>query len=85
MTDTPDLFLRVLTWPESHPTRPGLNVAPPPGDLSLLHGINAIGHKFGDAASLGPQGLPNLAAGRYTGSVDFFLGEPPAATSSAQN
>ena len=85
VTDTPDLFLRVLTWPESHPTRPGLNVAPPPGDLSLLHGINAIGHKFGDAASLGPQGLPNLAAGRYTGSVDFFLGEPPAATSSAQN
>ncbi len=78
VTDTPDLFLRVLIWPESHPTRSGLNVAPPPGDLSLLHGINAIGHKFGDAASLGPQGLPNLAAGRYAGSVDFFFGEPPA-------
>ena len=80
VTDTPGIFLRVLTWPESHPTRPGLNVPPPPGDLSLLHGINAIGHKFGDATSLGPQGVPNLATGRYTGSVDFFFGDPTDAS-----
>ncbi len=85
VTDTPDLFLRVLTWPKSSDTRPGLNVAPPPGDLSLLHGINAIGHKFGDAASLGPQGLPNHAAGRHAGSVDFHFGSPPAASPAAQN
>ena len=85
VTGTPDLFLRVLTWPEASATRPGVNVAPPPGDLSLLHGINAIGHKFGDAASLGPQGLPNLAAGRYTGSVDFFFGNPPDASPAASN
>lgn len=85
VTDTPDLFLRVLSWPEASATRTGLNVPPPPGDLSLLHGINAIGHKFGDAASLGPQGLPNVATGRYTGSVDFFLGPSPAPTIPGQN
>lgn len=85
VTATPDLFLRVLTWPKSHDSRPGLNVPPPPGDLSLLHGINAIGHKFGDAASLGPQGLPNVATGLYSGSVDFFFGDLPAPAAATRN
>jgi hypothetical protein len=78
VTPTPGLFLRMLGWPDASDSRPGLNVARPPGDLSLLHGINAIGHKFGDAASLGPEGRPNLAQGRYSGAVDLWFGAPPA-------
>ncbi len=73
----PDLFFRVLSWPDASSSRPGVNVPRPPGNLSLLHGINAIGHKFGDAPSLGPQGEPNNATGLYTGAVDFFFGNLP--------
>jgi hypothetical protein len=32
----------------------------PKGDLSFLHGINAIGTKFSDATSSGPQSNPYL-------------------------
>ena len=73
----PDLFFRVLSWPDASSSRPGVNVPRPPGNLSLLHGINPIGHKFGDAPSIGPQGEPNNATGLYTGAVNFFLGNLP--------
>jgi len=78
VSGTPDLFFRVLSWPDGYASRPGVNVPRPSGNLSLLHGINPIGHKFGDSASLGPQGEPNTATGLYTGAADFFFGILPA-------
>lgn len=58
----------MLSWPDGYASRPGVNVPRPPGNLSLLHSISPFGHKFGDAASLGPQGQPNNATGLYAGS-----------------
>ncbi len=62
VSDTEDLFLRVLT--------PGFGEEPrytavafPEGDLSFLHGIAPIGTKFHPAEDHGPQGQPNEAVG----------------------
>jgi hypothetical protein len=76
-TPTPDLFLRVLTPPVASTSRPGVSPAFPPGDLSLLHAINAIGHKFAtpDLGNLGPASAPAVATGLYTGEVDLFFGD----------
>jgi hypothetical protein len=43
--------------------------------LAFLHGIPAIGSKFHDAKSTGPQSQPNEAQGDYSGSVSFYFGE----------
>ncbi len=49
-----DIFLRMLTPRE--PKAPAqAKMEYPQGDLSFLQGINAIGNKFMDATSLGPQ------------------------------
>jgi hypothetical protein len=76
VTPTTDLFLRVFT-PGVGPTRrPGVSPVFPPGNLSLLHAINAIGNKFAvpDAGTTGPQSAPALATGLYSGEVDFCFG-----------
>ncbi|MDR3251436.1 MAG: glycoside hydrolase family 2 [Tannerella sp.] len=52
-----DIFLRMLTPQE--PKFPANTVMKyPEGDLSFLHGINAIGTKFWKAENLGPQSKP---------------------------
>jgi hypothetical protein len=63
ITETNDLFLRVLT--PRQPTDPGFEprtarVVFPPGDLSFLHGIAAIGTKFDSSAAHGPSGQGNV-------------------------
>ena len=51
-----DLFLRMLTPTE--PKAPAkAKMEYPKGDLSFLHSINAIGTKFSDPASSGPQSI----------------------------
>ena len=54
-----DIYLRLFTprWP----ARP-YNTAPPfpPGDISFMHGIPAIGTKMQKPAVLGPSGQPNM-------------------------
>ncbi len=45
--------------------------AVPPGGVSLLHGISAIGTKFHPPADLGPQSRRAVASGRYHGVVWF--------------
>ncbi|SFF56726.1 glycoside hydrolase family 2 TIM barrel-domain containing protein [Sunxiuqinia elliptica] len=52
-----DLFLRVLT-PDTPKGPAKTQLTYPPGDISFLHGINAIGTKFKDAENLGPQSQP---------------------------
>ncbi len=51
---TDDLFLRLFT-PEEAPQPAGTAVIHPPGDLSFMLGIPAIGTKFKNAEELGPQ------------------------------
>jgi hypothetical protein len=42
--------------------------------LGFLHAIPPIGTKFKPAAQGGPQGLPNVGQGEYSGMVSFFFG-----------
>ncbi|MDD4192599.1 MAG: hypothetical protein PHI28_14795, partial [Mangrovibacterium sp.] len=52
-----DIFLRILTPPvPRHPRN--TTIVYPPGDLSFLHGISAIGTKFTDPPASGPQSFP---------------------------
>ncbi len=52
-----DIFLRMLTPPvPRHPRNTA--IVYPPGDLSFLHGISAIGTKFTDPPASGPQSFP---------------------------
>jgi Beta galactosidase small chain/Domain of unknown function (DUF4981) len=85
VTDTEDLFLRVLT------PREGVNpqftaVAFPEGDLSFLHGIPPIGTKFARAETHGPESQLNEAVGEnptqlmggYAATLFFHFGDPAA-------
>lgn len=67
VSETPDLFLRVLTPANGVSPQTAL-FAMPPGNLSLLHGIAAIGNKFDDVNSIGPMSAPNIGQGSYSGS-----------------
>ncbi len=79
VTSTSDLFFRVLTPPLASASRPGVSPVFPPGNLSFLHAINAMGHKFAtpDPSLTGPSSAPTFATGLYTGEVDFFFGDLP--------
>jgi hypothetical protein len=52
-----DIFLRLYS-PEEPPDPARTTVKHPPGDISFLHGIPAIGTKFKEAGLLGPQSRP---------------------------
>ena len=62
VTDTEDLFLRVLT-PRYGVDPQFTAVAFPEGDLSFLHGIAPIGTKFAGPETLGPESQLNEAVG----------------------
>ena len=54
-----DIFLRMLT--PADPKAPAkTKIEYPKGDISFLHGINAIGTKFSEATTSGPQSNPYL-------------------------
>ena len=53
-----DVFLRMLT-PEEPADPAKTKFEYPAGDISFLHGINAIGTKFKAPENLGPQSTPN--------------------------
>jgi hypothetical protein len=77
LTATSNLFLRMLTPPVASTGRPGVCPVFPPGDISFLHAINAMGNKFDLAEMTGPSGLNPVAEGLYTGELMFFPGTPP--------
>jgi hypothetical protein len=52
-----DIFLRLYS-PEESPDPAQTAITHPPGDISFMHGIPAIGTKFKDAGLLGPQSRP---------------------------
>ncbi len=62
-----DTFLRLGTNEEGEKIR----TAWPDGDLSILHGIPAIGTKFKAPEQLGPQSQLNPAPGTVAGSATF--------------
>jgi hypothetical protein len=74
-TPTTNLFLRVLTPPSTDKSQ--VNPTFPPGNISLLHGISAIGDKFDVASTIGPSAATNIATGSYTGEANFFFGPLP--------
>jgi hypothetical protein len=85
VTDTEDLYLRVLT-PRYGVDPQFTAVAFPEGDLSFLHGIAPIGTKFARPEALGPEGQPNEAVrdhptqhmGAYAARLFFHFGALPA-------
>jgi hypothetical protein len=54
-----DIFLRLYS-PEEAPDPARTTLVHPPGDISFMHGIPAIGTKFKEAGLLGPQSRPYL-------------------------
>ena len=74
-TPMTNLFFRVLTPPATDKSQ--VNPTFPPGSISLLHGISAIGDKFDVASTIGPSAAVNIATGLYTGEADFFFGALP--------
>lgn len=73
--DSPGQFLRLYT--------PNLGSAPklatatfPAHDISILHGISAIGDKFIPAADHGPQSAPHQVDGTFSATVYFHFGAP---------
>jgi hypothetical protein len=74
---TDGLFLHLFT-PEKAANLRGVRgeVSPafPSGDISLLHGITAIGTKFSRADAEGPQGAKNMFKGQMKGTVWFKFG-----------
>ena len=78
VTPTTNLFLRVLTPPSTDQPDSYLDAPFPPGKISLLHGIPAMGNKFDLPAATGPAGQTNIATGLYAGEANFFFGTLPA-------
>lgn len=76
VTPTTNLFFRLSTPPATDQSL--VNPLFPPGGISLLHGISAIGDKFDAASTIGPSAATNIATGLYTGEANFFFGPPPA-------
>jgi hypothetical protein len=71
-------FVQVLTpgqAPDNLVANTGINL--PKAGLGLLHAIPAIGTKFKDARSSGPQSQPTVANGEYSGAVNFYFGDLP--------
>jgi hypothetical protein len=70
-----DLFVQVLT-PEFPAANLGGKTIPhlPQAGLAFLHAIPPMGSKFQEPAKTGPQGQPNVASGRYAGSLNFYFG-----------
>jgi hypothetical protein len=75
---TDNLFLHLFT-PDKAPNLKGVRgeVSPsfPEGNISLLHGITAIGTKFSRADAEGPQGQKNEFRGQFGGTVYFRFGK----------
>jgi hypothetical protein len=83
VTDTEDLFLRVLT-PRYGDNPTFTAVTFPEGDLSFLHAIPPIGTKFAGPETMGPEGQLNEAVadhplqkmGGYEARLFFRFGPP---------
>ncbi|MFC1739702.1 glycoside hydrolase family 2 TIM barrel-domain containing protein [Planctomycetota bacterium] len=74
VTDTENLFFRVLTPKNGdEPLKSVMRF--PPGNISFLHSIPAVGTKFAPAKSLGPESQQMSASGSYKGTIYFQFTE----------
>jgi hypothetical protein len=85
VTPTTNLFLRVFTPPTTDQANTYRDPPFPPGGISLLHGISAIGDKFHLPANTSPAGATNIANGLYTGEANFFFGALPPSDADRDN
>ena len=76
VTDTEDLFLRVLT-PRYGENPTFTAVKFPEGDLSFLHAIAPIGTKFAGPETMGPEGQLERGRGRPSPAAHGRLRGPP--------
>ena len=74
-TPTNDIYFRVLSPPSTD--QANVNPTFPPGNISLLQGISAIGDKFDKAYTIGPSAATNIATGLYASEANFFFGPLP--------
>ena len=76
--DSP-IYVQVFT-PKTPPTNLLGQVAVPfpHAGVSFLHGIPAIGNKFGGPQSMGPSGQAAIAKGEYKGNISLYFGKLPA-------
>lgn len=81
--ETPDLFFRVLS-PANGVSPQNTQFVMPAGNLSLLHGISAIGNKFHTTDNLGPMSATNVGQGSYSGSFWLSFAEIEPEVSSVQ-
>jgi len=73
--DSDSLFLRIFSQSDGdHPRH--TKMVWPPGDISILHAIPAIGTKFKDADQFGPESQKFQAKGVYSGRLNFYFGLP---------
>jgi hypothetical protein len=72
-TETDDLFFRLYT-PEKPANDKNVFTAPkfPSGDISFMHGINAIGTKFDAASNHGPEGGKNKIGPEWISGTLYF-------------
>jgi hypothetical protein len=75
--DSP-LYVQVFTPKTPPPNLAGqTGVQFPHAGISFLHGIPAIGSKFGGPKSSGPMGQPAIAKGEYKGHISLYFGNLP--------
>ncbi|NOY76542.1 MAG: hypothetical protein GXO76_01600, partial [Calditrichaeota bacterium] len=73
--DSDSLFLRLFSQPDGdHPRH--TKMIWPPGGISILHAIPAMGTKFKDADQFGPESQKFEAKGLYSGKLYFYFGLP---------
>ncbi|MBD0375470.1 MAG: glycoside hydrolase family 2, partial [Flavisolibacter sp.] len=72
-TDTEDLFLRLYTPEKPKGARNDFTSPPfPKGDISILHGIPAIGTKFDRAENHGPESQKNKVGAEWIRGTLYF-------------
>jgi hypothetical protein len=76
--DSP-VYVQVFTPKTPAPNLAGQVAVPfPTAGISFLHGIPAIGNKFGGPNTMGPMGQEAIANGEYKGHISLYFGKLPS-------
>ncbi len=76
--DSP-VYVQVFTPKTPAPNLVGQVAVPfPTAGISFLHGIPAIGNKFGGPNTMGPMGQEAIAKGEYRGRISLYFGKLPS-------
>ena len=76
--DSP-VYIQIFTPKTPAPNLIGQVAVPfPSAGISFLHGIPAIGNKFGGPNTMGPMGQEAMANGEYKGHISLYFGKLPS-------